>query len=210
MTKIEMMNHEIILKKHNKDNSIYVPSLKLYIAKEKTYFEKNWFESHKLLHENQEFMPTIPQFIEFLKYLKNSNNHEYLTIYHNITNIKSFWRGEWLDAIFEIKENQTSMNYAHESDKNKKLIPQNSEILDQETLIKDKKINLEDWINSSYTMQGLPCKSVKEGESYFYYPRDKKAVRFGANSAFNYLSCGWNPYGGVEGLGTRAVIKEID
>ncbi|MEK6844763.1 MAG: hypothetical protein AABX44_00750 [Nanoarchaeota archaeon] len=199
---------EIKSKKYNKDHFVYVPSLELFIAKEKTYLGKNWFESHKLMQENQEFMPTIPQFTEFLKYLKNSNNQEYLIIYHDITDIKPSWRGEWLDAIFDIKEDQMYINYAHKLDKNGNLMPQNSESLNRETLMKDKKINLKDWINSSHTKQGLPDKNVREGESYFYYPRNKKAARFGANSALNYLSCGWNPSVGA-GLGTRAVIKKL-
>ena len=210
MIKLEKNIPQIEPKGHNKSHFIYIPSLGLYVAKKRTYFEKNWFETNKLLQENNEFMPTIPQFREFLKYLKDSNNQEYLTIYHNITDVKSFYRGEWLDAIFEIKENQIYINYAHKLGKNRELIPQNSEILNSETLIKDKKINLENWINSDHTEQGLPNKNVKEGESYYYYPRNKKAVRFCANSALNYISCGWDPYKGTQDLGARAVIEKLD
>jgi len=49
---------------------IYVPSTKLYFAKERTLLNHNWYDTHKKLHEQNLRMPTIPQFVEFLKYLR--------------------------------------------------------------------------------------------------------------------------------------------
>src|SRR3989338_4501364 len=49
---------------------IYVPSIRLYVAKEKTLYGKNWYECHEELHKKDLYMITLPQFIEFIKYLK--------------------------------------------------------------------------------------------------------------------------------------------
>src|SRR3989344_5563573 len=100
MVKKETINHQTESKEHDEKDFIYVPSLELYVAKEKTHFRKNWFESHKLLQEQGNRMLIIPEFIEFLKYLKSrSNNQEYQNIYKNITGGKNYWIAEWLDAV---------------------------------------------------------------------------------------------------------------
>ena len=56
----------------NESNFVYVPSINTYFAKQRTNLGKNWFETHKELQTNGEKMPTIPEFLEFLKYLKDS------------------------------------------------------------------------------------------------------------------------------------------
>ena len=53
-----------------KENFIYVPSIDLYVAKERSHLGLNWHDAHKKLHEEGLLMPTIPQFLEFIKYLE--------------------------------------------------------------------------------------------------------------------------------------------
>src|SRR3989344_6667427 len=84
----DLENPEIKITKQNLENFIYVPSLNLYFAKQRTHFNKNWFDCHKLLQADGKRMPLVPEFREFLKYLKNSNNQEYLEIYNDITQVK--------------------------------------------------------------------------------------------------------------------------
>ncbi|MEK6824180.1 MAG: hypothetical protein AABY06_04040, partial [Nanoarchaeota archaeon] len=46
-----------------KDNSdfIYVPSINLYVAKQRTHLGKNWFDCHKELQSNNQRMLIIPE-----------------------------------------------------------------------------------------------------------------------------------------------------
>ena len=49
---------------------IYVPSINLYVRKQRTLQGKNWFDAHKELQGRGSRMLTPIQFVEFLKYAK--------------------------------------------------------------------------------------------------------------------------------------------
>ncbi len=187
----------------NEDNFIYIPSISLYVAKERSLHEKNWFEAHKELQENGKRMLTIPEFVEVLKYTKK--NHK--DIYNEITEVRSPWRTEWLDADFKLKDNILYINSNHILDKKGSLVPQNSEILDKNTLMKDKTpgVSLENWIENP-TKQGLPSKKVKSGDLYYWNPRsdNNSVARFDASPSGAFLICGRGPAGGGADLGVRA------
>jgi len=204
-------NQKIVSSGFNKDNFIYVPEIKLYVAKERTLQNKNWFEAHKELQENGERMLIIPEFVEFLKYLKSSNNQEYLEIYKDITEVKSLWRAEWLDADFKTKGKDWYINYNHKIDENKSLVPQNSEIFDKNILMKGKTlgISLESWLENP-TKQGLPSKKTSSGNLSYWNPkRDNNSVaRFDAGGGRAYLRCGGSPSNGYSDLGVCAVREE--
>lgn len=173
----------------NKSNSdfIYVPSINLYVAKEKSFLGKNWFESNKELLANGKRMLILPEFIEFLKYCRE--NHQ--DIYKEITEVRNPWRAEWLDADFKVKNKKLHIN---------------SEVLDKNTLMEDKQISLEDYLFNNHTSQGLPSKKVKSGDLYYWYPRsDNNSVAgFDADSNRAYLVCYWGPSGRGSNLGVRA------
>ena len=197
----------------NKDNSdfIYVPSINIYVAKQKNsdLFFKDWVSCHKELQKNNQRMPTLSEFIEFLKYLvSNPNNKEYQTIYNGITQRGVNWKGEWLDVDFKFKNKKLYINYNHVFNSNGNLIPKNSELLDSNTLMKDKApgINLEDYITKNHTQQGLPNKNVKPGYSHYYSPnKDNISVaRFGAGHDRVALNCGRHQSGAYPGLSARA------
>jgi len=82
------------------DDFIYVPSIKLYFAKEKSHLGIDWYDTHRELLKQNLRMPTIPQFIEFLKYLRADPTSENTRVYHEITETRDTWRSEWLDARF--------------------------------------------------------------------------------------------------------------
>ena len=193
-------------------DSIHVLSINLYVAKERTHLGKNWYESHKLLQEQGNRMLIIPEFIEFLKHLKNSNNQENLDIYNEITQVKNSWRAEWLDADFKVKDKRLYINCNHILDSKGNLIPKNSEVFDENTLIENKTpgIPLEDYLNSNHTAQGLPNKDIKSGDSYYWCPRsDNTSVAlFGAYDYGVSLNCGRNPSFTLSDLGVRAVKKK--
>lgn len=192
----------------NSDDFIYIPSIDLYVAKERKLHNKNWFDAHKELQSNGERMPTIPEFIEFLKYIK-INSPE---IYRDITEVRNPWRAEWLDADFKTRGKDLYINYNHILDSEGDLIPKNSEILNQNTLMRNKTpgISLENFLELNHTKQGLPNKKVKSGDLYYWCPRsDNNSVAgFDAVSGRAGLSCCGLPSIRNSILGVRAVRHE--
>ena len=191
-----------------KDNRfIYVPSINLYVAKERTCLGENWFDCHKLLQANNERMLILPEFIEFLKYCKT--NHP--DIYKEITEVRNPWRAEWIDADFKTRGKDLVINYNHILDSNGNLIPYDSEILEKDTLMKDKElgISLEDYLDNSHTKQGLPNKKIKSGNLYYWYPRsdNNSVARFCAGSGGADLDCVRVPSYRYSALGVRAVRR---
>jgi hypothetical protein len=188
---------------------IHVPSLNLYFTKERILQGKNWYETHKELQSNGQRMPTIPEFIEFLKYTKLN----FQDIYKDITEVRSPWRAEWLDADFKVKGKDLYINYNHIFSPNGNLIPKNSEILDKNTLMTDKApgISLDDYISNNFTDQGLPSKNVKSGDLYYWNPRsDNNSVAgFNANSGRAVLDCCRDPSNADSSLGVFGIAQGI-
>jgi hypothetical protein len=184
------------IEQFNEDDFVYVPSIGLYVSKEKTLCRKNWFNCHKELQSHGNRMPIIPEFREFLNYLLSSGKQKHSDIYKNIIENKLYSELEWLDADFKVKNNQLYINYNHILDSDGNLVPQNSEILDKNTLMEDKipGISLKDWINSSHTEQGLPTKKVKKGSLYYWHPSDDNSVAgFSVGSGGTDFYCFKNP-----------------
>ncbi|MBI2003887.1 hypothetical protein HYS72_00280 [Candidatus Pacearchaeota archaeon] len=192
----------------NKDDLIYVPSIDIYVDKERTHLGKKWFEAHKLLQEQGNRMLIIPEFIEFLKYTQE--NHK--DIYNEITEVRNPWRSEWLDADFKVKNKKLYINYNHKLDLNGNLIPKNSEILNKNTLMEDKMpgISLENWLKNP-TKQGLPNKNIKSGDLSYWYPRsnNNSVAWFYANVGWAGFDCNWYPSNSPSSLGVHAVVEKL-
>jgi len=180
----------------NENDWIYVPSVNLYFSRDKMHLNKNWFESHELLQKDGYRMPIIPEFIELLKYSKKNNPK----LYNEITEVKSPWRGEWLDAYFEKRTDRLYILTANKT-KSEKL---------ESCLMKDKTpgIDLEYWINGNHTNQGLPIKKSKKGDLYYWSPEDERVVGFYAGGDGADLDCDRNPSGRDSDLGVRAVRQD--
>jgi len=133
---------------------IRIPSLNIAFETKRTLLGKNWFETHKELLSQGKSMPTPMEFLESLKYIKEQNPE----LYKEITEIRSPWRGNWLDADFKMIDGKLHVNYNHVLDTSGNLIPKNSEILSEKTLMRDKipGISLDDYILKNHTSQGLP------------------------------------------------------
>ncbi|MCR4327889.1 MAG: hypothetical protein NUV46_04905 [Nanoarchaeota archaeon] len=183
----------------------YIPSINLYVAREKKLPDKDWFQSHTELQKNGEKMLTPKEFLEYLKYVKvNLPN-----VYNEIAGVKSPWRAEWLDARFKFESGFLLIHYNHTFDINGNSISKNSELLDVDTLMKDKTpgISLENYLGTNHTRQGLPTKEVKSGDLYYYFPRsdNNPVARFFANSDGAGLGCSGSPSDNLPRLGVRAV-----
>ncbi|MEK6824213.1 MAG: hypothetical protein AABY06_04220, partial [Nanoarchaeota archaeon] len=151
-------------------------------------------DCHKELQSNNQRMLIIPEFIEFLKYTKK--NHQ--DIYKDIIEVRNPWRAEWLDANFKKRKDGLYILTENET-KEEKL---------EECLMQDKtpRIDLEDYINSNHTKQGLPNKKVENGSLYYWYPRsDNDSVAwFDAIDSRAYLYCNGYPSYTFSNLGVRA------
>ena len=147
-------------------------------------------------------MPTIPEFIEFLKYTKDNAQD----IYEDITAERSPWRAEWLDAYFEQRSDGL---YILTNNKTK------SERLDDYTLLFDRLpgnrisgTDLEDWLNNP-TKQGLPNHHAKEGSLLYWCPEeDGRVARFYAGPDRIDLKCDRYPQYPSSALGVRAVREK--
>ena len=52
---------------------IYVPTISLYVGREKLFQGSNWNKAHEKLEAQESKMLTPYQFMEFIKYLQNNN-----------------------------------------------------------------------------------------------------------------------------------------
>ena len=183
---------------HDKEGMIYVPSTNIYIAKERSHLGLNWNATHEALKSEGLRMPTIPEFRNYLKYLKEDSdlNAESENIYNDITQVRDPWRSEWLDAYFEKRKDGFYVLTGNKT-KAEKL---------EDCLMTDKTpgINLDDWVSgTNVTNQGLPKTKSKKGDLYYWLPRNERVARFYAGSGRADLGCDGDPRGSNSALGVR-------
>ncbi len=180
---------------------IFMPKHNLHVAKQRSHFDSNWNQAHQALHNEGLRMLTIREFVDFLSLLKNGND-EFKGIYNEITEVRKFWRAEWLDADFKVVNDLLHINYNHRI-VNGSLQPQNSEPL-EDCLMEGCKIDLE-----SFNRQGLP---IKKGNSFFYWfpMSDNNSVAgFFAGSGGTGLFCRGGPRDSGSELGVRRAREKI-
>jgi hypothetical protein len=182
------------------DGFIYVPSLGLYVSSEKRLFGKNHSECNKILHSNNEKMPTLSEEIEFLKYCRIF----YPQIYKEITEVRSPWRAEWLDDDFKL-EGRNLVVYSHSFDRKGNIIKKHKK-LDKDILISETPsgISLDNWINKAHTNQGFPSNDSEQGNFYYKSPKKDSVAALTAYSGRAFL--GYRPSDDSDSkLGVRAV-----
>jgi len=189
----------------NQSDYIQLPS-GLYIARQRTLTSLYWHQTHQELHQQNLTMPTIPQFIEFLTYLRDNPSQENTQIYNDITEKRNPWRAEWLDARFEDVSGKLHANYNHRTQQDGKLQPLNTEQL-EDCLMQDCWADIFNPNN-----QGLPTSKsgnkYKQGENaYFWHPRADRVARFGAGSGGASLNCDRGPQGAGTSLGVRPCAR---
>lgn len=168
---------------------IYIPSTELYVSKERTLHGKSWFESHENGMQNPK------EFIEFLKYIKTNCPD----IYNDVTKVRSPWRGEWINAYFEQKEDGIYILTANKT---------KAEKLNEDTLMQDRQISLESWLENP-TKQGFPRKDTEKGDLYFLAPRNGSVSKFDVSKEGVLFFCGGiGPSNGYSVLGVRRCIRK--
>lgn len=184
------------------DGFIYVPSIDLYVAKEKTLLNKDWDECHEELKKQNQMMLPPYQFKEFLKFLRYSKDQGHLEIFKDITKLRDPWRAEWINARFEEESNEMYMISENVID-NGKYITQKIKLDNYLAQDKTPGISLDDWLDSD-AKHGLPKSNINQGELYYWAPKDGKVSRFFASSVRAYLSCSGDRSYANSGLGVRA------
>jgi hypothetical protein len=91
------------------------------------------------------------------------------------------WRAEWIDANYKTKmiagdgeipdKKILEVHSDHIFNKQGNIINYKSEVLDSDTLIEDKKVDVTDYITKNHTPQGQISKKVKSGDFHYFYPR---------------------------------------
>ena len=185
------------------DGFEYVPSLNLYVSKQKELHRKNWSDCQSILNERGDRMPTPLEFIEFLKHLRGKQDSDSREILNEIYEIRDPWRAEWLDGRFEV-QNGKKMNY-HEFDNSGRIVEKSVDL--SGVLMQDKipGVDINSWLaNNQY---GLPQAGIKSGDLYYWKPRNGTVARFCAYSVGAGLYCGGVPSNRSDGLGVRAVRR---
>ena len=194
-----------------REGYIYVPSTKLYVAKERTLQGKNWEETHREIIPKGFVMQTPYEFMTFLTYLKDSKNipdlkeRERKEILDDILKTGD-WRGEWLNAKFVKQKESKDLDVSYVTGMDKK----GSLITKQEPL--EACLNKDAYSTFNLNKQGLLTQpsgdnSYKQGKNiYFWYPRENTVARFLANSDRAGLLCNWSPDYLDAGLGVRLAI----
>ena len=169
----------------NKEGFIYVSSMNLYVAKERSHLRKNWYEANKALLEEDSRMLTIPEFVNFLNYLRKNPSHENTQIYKDITQLTNPWRVEWLDAYFEKRKDGFYVLTGNKATAEK-----------LETALMENRtpgISLDWWLKNP-TLQGLPrSEDVVKGNLNYCYPRNGTVAGFVAYSSGIDLECDLDP-----------------
>lgn len=202
----------------NLDDYIYVPSINLYVAKERDLNGLTWDQAIDKIYtqgikvaEKRAEMPTPFEFMTSIKYLLAGNiqglaETERQAILDDILKVGDY-RGNWLNAKFVKKAGgfndfgiETSM--FNSSGKPIKKIAPLEQCLWQDC-----------WADvNSGNNQGLLTKcygsSYEQGKNvYFWYPRKGFVARFVAGSDGAALGCYWRPDGSDPSLGVRLVVR---
>ena len=117
-------------------------------------------------------------------------------------------RAEHLDLyLYCFNSNGNLSVKYHKLDSNGRLFPAEEE-LNSDTLMLSRAINLDDWLKNR-TIQGLPRKSISDGESSYLNLKENSVARFGAGSGRVVLNCSRYPQYSYAELGVRVARVKI-
>ena len=170
---------------------IYVPTIKMYVSRERVGFNENFENQQRIAREEGGRMITIPEFKEVLKYARVDDQK----LYNEITEIRSPWRAERLDALFDENEGELDIITHNGRNRLNKLVLRENQLPG---------ISMDSWLGEN-TKQGLPSKKVEKGNLFYSAPRDGAVASFDAFDVRSGLDCYWLPSGRDSDLGVRVV-----
>ena len=172
-----------------KSGFIFVPKLGLYITDMPYLQSYSWNNTQLLIQNDGMRMPTIPEFIEFVKYIKSPEGQkkERLAkiILENILFINQYEENikhEWLDAKFVMIAGKMCVNY-HSFDNNGKIIKKQEELEPYLGGDVTPGIDLNQWLKN-HTKQGLPPLKPLTivGRLHYFAPVEDKVAYFSMGS----------------------------
>ncbi len=199
------------IRKNKKDfdvssSFVYVPSIGLYVSKDKLLFGKEWHFLQSTLHSSSQKMLSLSEFWEFLKFVRLNDKQVYQGVIHSEN--QSY---EWIDAQFENNSGNFYMTYHFFNSSGK--IVKRKEMLGRDTFVRDKKclkkISLERLFNGGcLTSQGLPSNKSTRGSFYYGPPVDGRVAIFGTNPEKKGLYC-YNPPSLCGSIGVRIAVTDL-
>jgi len=193
------------------------------ISTDKYYHNHNWHDMHRLLQSGNQFMPTLLESNQFDKLVYNGINEKHSKVHYadetlvpldelkKIFNgryeVRSSWRGEYLDARFEQREDGLYILSNNIIQLDGSLKPQNEEIL-EDTLMENRipGINLEEWIRNP-NKHGLPKPDISSGSLYYWCPTDERVAGLCADTDGANLDCYRNPSNSYVGFEARKIWR---
>ena len=196
----------------------------LLVAMDRTHQGKTWQNAWNALRQEDAHMLTIRQYADFLNLLNSGKAYDgngkqipslqLAELFNDITQVRSPWRAEWLDAKFSkinvgrkmLVVPKTEMQISYHVLNNGQL----KEIVEplEECLMRNKTrgIDMNCWLsNANY--QGLPPADINSGELWYRHPQNSRVARFVASSVRAGLYCDGDPTGSNSSLGVRAVRR---
>ena len=195
----------------NTNGMIYIPEINLYLSTERSHLSKSWNDTHSALALEGKRMPTIEEFRNTLRYLKNSSDQQCQELYREITEVRNPERGIWLDAYFSRGNDGLYLLTRNRIRVEKLEVNGRMENLQFEIhpfmwLFRGN--NLDSWIESKdMTSQGLPHARNSLLNFYYLHPVEGRVAFIGATSLFSALSCSGSS---TESYQTRGVFSVVD
>ena len=190
---------------------IYVPSINLYFAEERTNYNLNWKDTHKEIIPKGYNMPTPMETWELIECLKgNLGDSRFRKVYEDILKPQDAWHGEWQNAIFS-KENKVMyvQKVTGIGIKGEPILSAKEKL--EACLMQDGYADIKNKLNLN--QQGL-CKVASglqdytQGDNiYFWHPRENAVAGFSASSDSADLVCDRNPSNSYSSLGVRLVVR---
>lgn len=202
---IEKANY-ILLEGREHGNYSY-PDMLVPFAK--THLNERWFDctTPKLLESENGYMLTGRQEVDFLRLVKSGKafdgngkrieSGKLHDLFNDITEVRSPWRAEWIDAKFGDK----TITY-HKINKDGSIREVTESLGD--ALMQDKTpgISLDSWLKTA-DKHGMPTSKTKEGSLCYWYLRENAVAWFNADSSRAYFNCGGDPANRDDSLGAR-------
>jgi hypothetical protein len=200
---------------------IYVPTIDLYFAKQRTLQGENWENTHKQLYQKTLELPHKPRLRmpkptetwDLIFYLKEHlDNPDFKKVCDDILKKtpEGKWHGEWQNILFSEERQEKYFQYVVDIDSNGKLVFSEKQKLEN-CLNQDGFADILD--KRRLSSQGL-CNTLSkkqtyiQGENiYFWYPRNGAVAGFLAGSDGVVLSCGRYPSSRSASLGVRACAE---
>lgn len=203
----------------NGQDYIRIPNTNIVIAKQESYKGLKWEQTHFALAENGLFMPTPALFVPYFLSIKDAASGN-LVLYDGNNNpiardeAEDLWKylttsyrsgcWTWLDAKFETGNGNLGLDVLA----NHRVVDKNGQkTLQGSRLPLESCVNEDCFVDLRFNKQGLPT-NKSSGQSYeqgsnirFWYPRNGRVARFGADSGRASLGCYGDPQISDSGLG---------